>query len=279
MKKIILSLIILLILLLPSYSYAYEGFGTKVGTNSGFENGGVSKTQTGSNELFGKRVASGSSYQENVISNLKQRADNEITRRVEALNKLLKILSESKKLSSTTSASLSSQVQSNIDGLNTLKTKIDADTDITTLRADVKSIISNYYIFAFFIDYVHLNAALDRATTTENNIIVVWTKLQTKITEAQGKGQDVASLSANLTDMQNKLNDAKSLTTAASAELSGLLATGYPANKTTLQDARTKLQAIHADLKTAYLDAKKIIHGLRIDKHEGLSKTPTPTAF
>jgi len=274
MKKIILFISLLVILLLPQYSYALEGLDIGTGTKSAVGNKEPTKTRI--ENLQAKLIASRSALASNQLSNLKQRADTEINRRIDALNKLLSILSQSKKLSASDAANLTSQVQADIDGLNTLKTKIDTDTDIATLRADVKSIINNYYIFAFFLDYIHLNAAFDRATTTTNNMTIVWTKLQTKITQAQNNGKDVTNLTTLLTDMQNKLNDAKSAIASAETEFTGLSASGYPNNKSTLQDARSKLQTVYQDLKTAYQDAGQIIQGLRID-HNKPSQTPTQT--
>jgi seryl-tRNA synthetase len=274
MKKIILSISLLVILLLPQYSYAFEGLdiNSRPSTKSALVNGETIKT--GSEKLQVK-IATRSALSQNQLGNLKQRADNEIKRRIDALNKLLGILSQSKKLSATDAANLTSQVQANINSLNTLKTKIDADTDLVTLKTDVKSIISNYYIFAFFLNYVHLNAAFDRATTTMNNMTTVWTKLQAKIAEAKSKGQDVTALNTQLSDMQNKLNNVKSIIASAQGELTGLSFSGYPGNKSTLQDARTKLQTVYQDLKTGYQDARKIVEGLGIDKHDDLTPTPT----
>jgi len=50
------------------------------------------------------------------------------------LNQLITNLNGIKKLSSVEKASLQSQIQTQIDGLNALQTKINGDTDNTTLR-------------------------------------------------------------------------------------------------------------------------------------------------
>ena len=277
MKKIILSISLLVVLLLPQYSYALEGLdiNPRSGTKSAQETSEIIKTRVDNSQA--KKIASQSAFSENQLSNLKQRADNEIKRRIYILNKLLSILAQSKKLSASNIANFTSQMQTNIDSLNTLKTKIDADTDLVTLKTDVKSIISNYYIFAFFLNYVHLNAAFDRATTIMNNMTMVWTKLQTKIAEAKSKGQDVTTLNILLTDMQNKLNDAKSVIASAQGELTDLSFSGYPDNKSTLQDARSKLQTVYQDLKTGYQDAKQIVHILKFDTDNKPMETPTQT--
>ena len=198
----------------------------------------------------------------NKVSDLKKRAQTEITRRLNYLNQLLTKVGDVKKLSDTNKANLKSQIQTQIDGLNTLQTKISADTDLTTLKADVKSIITNYYIFAFFRIQIDLLLAADKMSTTVDNLTSIYTKLQTRINEALSQGKDVTALNAWLSDMQAKLNDAKSQYQGAEEELNGLTAQGYPGNKSSLLDARSKIKAGASDLRTAYNDAISIRNGL-----------------
>ena len=216
------------------------------------------------------------------MDDLKKRADLEIQRRIDALNMLSSRLSEMKRLSSAQASSLQAQVQSTIDSLNALKTKIDADTDLTTLQADVKSIVKDYYVFAFYIQYINLNATLDRALSTTDIMTTLSNKLATRIQEAQKNGHNTTQMSAWLSGMQSKLNDAKALLQAAQTEIASLTAQGFPGNKTTLQDARTKLKSAYEDMKTSFMDAKEIIGALRIlatvpSASSSASLTPTPT--
>lgn len=199
---------------------------------------------------------------QNQITNLKQRANTEIARRINFLNELLTKLNRAKKITDTDKASLKSQIQAQIDGLTTLRTKIDQDTELTTLKADVKSIITGYYIFAFFRVEVSLLFAADRLTTATDNMSVLYTKLQTRINDAKNQGKDTAALEAILSDMQVKINDAKTQYTAVKTELALLTAQGFPGNKSTLLDARSKLKLGASDLKAAYQDAVKIRQGL-----------------
>lgn len=213
------------------------------------------------------------------IDNLKKRADGEIDRRIAALNKLIDRLSQMKKISSTQLDTFKADIQTNIDGLNALKTKIDADTDLTTLRTDVKSIVTDYRIFAFYIQYVNLTAALDRATTTITNVTAVYDKLSTRITEAQTAGKDVASLKTTLASMKAKLDLAKTSADQASAEILPLTKVGFPENKSTLLDARSKLKSARENLFAAVKDAKTIIKSLRVLEkvNETISPTQTPS--
>lgn len=204
--------------------------------------------------------------QEKISQDLKNRAQTEITRRVNFLNELIKQLNNIKKISSAEKSDLQSQIQTQIDGLNALQTKINGDTDNVTLKADVKSIINDYYIFLFFRVKVNLLAATDSMPTTLGNLNLIYTKLQTRINQAKTDGNDVTNLNALLLDMNIKLTDANTQITAAQAELLPLTAQGYPGNKTTLTDARAKLKAAIADLKAAYKDALQIRNDLKGSK-------------
>ena len=79
--------------------------------------------------------------QANISQDLKQRAEKEITRRINFLNELIAQLNDIKKISSAEKADLQTQIQAQIDDLNTLQTKINSDTDNVTLKTDVKSIV------------------------------------------------------------------------------------------------------------------------------------------
>lgn len=198
----------------------------------------------------------------NTMENLRQRATTEITRRITFLTELSTKIDSLKKLSESQKQDLKSQIQAQITSLNELQAKINADTDITTLKTDVKSIINGYYIFAFFRVKISLLVAANRLSTTSDMLNTVYTKLQTRINEEQAKGTDVTALNTLLTDMLAKINSAKAQYDSAITDLNELTAQGFPGNKTTLTSARTKIKQGAADLRTAYQDAVKIRQGL-----------------
>jgi hypothetical protein len=209
------------------------------------------------------RAAAITQFQASISQDLQKRAQTEITRRLDFLNDLVTRLNGIKKLSSAEKAGLQSQIQTQIDGLNALQAKISGDTDNVILRADVKSIISNYYIFMFFRVKVNLLVAADKASATTDNLNLIYTKLQTRVSQAKTDGNDVTSLNAGFSDMNAKLTDANTQITAAQTVLTPLSAQGYPGNKTALAGARTKIETAVTDLKAAYEDALQIRNGLK----------------
>lgn len=207
------------------------------------------------------------------VTNLKEKADREIDRRITSLNNITNKINAMKKLSVSDKQSFSLQIQTEITNLTTLKTKIDADTDLPTLKTDVQSIVKSYRVYALFIPKLGIIIAADRMGETADNLDKLAGKLQTKIQDAQASGKNVSSLQTLLADMQKQTADARTQYSAASSEVMTLTPEGYPGNKSTLQDARSKLKTAHTDLKKAGQDARKIINELK-----GPKDTPKATS-
>lgn len=244
MKKIILILILLMFTTVANNAFAQSVLPATAGSRSG------------------EKANLKASVEANLMENLRERAKTEITRRLNFLNELLTKLSNVKKITVADKTSLENQIQAQIDGLNALQTKIDSDTDITTLRTDVKSIINGYYIFAFFRVKISLLFAADRLSNTADSLSALELKLKARVDQAAANGENVTNLNLLLSDMTLKINNAKTKYQAVQTDLNGLDATGYPGNKSTLLDARSKLKLAAADLRAAFQDAVKIRKGL-----------------
>lgn len=213
--------------------------------------------------------------QESKIANLKTRADKEIERRITSMNSLITKLNAMKKITSSDKSTLTSQIQDQITSLTNLKVKIDADTDLATLRTDVQSIVKAYRIFVVFRPKINIMAAADRGLILIDEMSQIATKFQTILTQMQGNGKDVSSLITTLTAVQTKLDDAKTQFNAALTELAGITPDGYPGNKTQLKDAHSKVQAGVAKLVSVRQDFQTIRQGI---KSLGDIKSPTPTS-
>jgi outer membrane protein TolC len=102
----------------------------------------------------------------------------------------------------------------------------------------------------------------------------IYSKLQARINQAQAAGDDVTNSNLLLADINAKITDVNTQITAIQTELTSLTAQGYPGNKPTLEDTRTKLKTVGTDLKTAYKDALQIrndLKGLKIKNPEASS--------
>jgi hypothetical protein len=204
--------------------------------------------------------------QAKIMATLKSRADEEVDRRIAELNKLTTKISSLKKLSGAQQSAFTAAVQQDISDLTSLKTKIDADTDLVTMRADVKSIVDDYRVFALFVPKIHLLAASEIISETTGQFDALATKLQAQITELQTAGNDTTVLTSDLSEMQAKITDAKKQASSVTSTVTSLDPSGYPDNKTILQSARTNIQTGRQDLAAARADSATIIDAIKTMK-------------
>ncbi len=213
----------------------------------------------------------------NKIPQIIKRADQEITRRIEALTKFSVKINELKKVSDSVKATISANIQSQIASLTTLKAKIDADTDITVLRTDVKSITNSYRIFALVMPQAAIIAASDRALTIADTMTTLSAKLQARITAAQSAGKDVAAIQAKLTELNTKVANARVQAAGAASSVAALTpdqgdTAKAEANRAVLFKARASVKTANQDLRAAQANAKDIA---KVLKSFNLSATST----
>jgi hypothetical protein len=202
------------------------------------------------------------------IQTAQSRAGQEIDRRVTAMNTLLGKIADMTRVSASEKTSISNFLNQQISAMTSLKAKILADTDITTLKTDVKSITDSYRIFMLIIPQGNVLATTDAMNETAGMLSTLGGKLQTRISAAQTAGTDVSAMTALLSDMNAKISDAQTQTAAAVALVTPLQpdqgdATTIAANKTAFTAARADIKTARADLATARSDAGKIVAALK----------------
>ena len=194
--------------------------------------------------------------------------DQEITRRITALNQLLTRIAQMKKVSASEQAVIAGQVQGQIATMTALKTEIDADTSTTTLKASVQSITVSYRIFALILPQVEILAASDRVGTIVDAMTVLEPKLAAAITTAQTAGKDVTPLQATLADYNAKVSDAGAQYVNAGNTVAVLVpdngdTTVAASNEAALKAARADIKTATADLVAARKDAATIVTALK----------------
>ena len=206
-----------------------------------------------------------------LIAKVQARADEEITRRLTALNALATRVSEMKNLSASEQTTLATNIQTQITAMNTLQTQIAADVaanNVTQLRADVKSITISYRIFILIIPQGYIEAASDRVETIVGIMNDLGTKFQTRITAAQTAGDNVTAVSATFADFNAKVSDANTQAQTAVAEVVSLMPDNgvqsvMQSNTAALKDARSKIQTAQQDFVAAHQDAQTIATDLK----------------
>src|SRR5581483_11415418 len=152
-----------------------------------------------------------------------------------------------KALTDAQRSTIINDANSNESGLKDLKTKLDGETDLKAAVADVKSIYTQFRIFAVVLprDYgeiylFHEQNVITRMTDAEPTIADL-------IQKDQDAGHDVSKLNSLYQDYKNKLADATSNTNKAQGLIPSLTPANYPGTDQTLK-------TYHADLKAARVD-------------------------
>lgn len=213
----------------------------------------------------------------NNIDRLRSRGEAEIDRRVTALNKLLTKVTTVKRLTDAQKSTFTSGIQGQITTLTNLKAKIDADTDIATLRTDIQLIVKSYRIFAVYMPQVEIMVHADRLLALVDQMNQISTKLQARIDAAKAAGHDTASMQSLMTDRTSKLADATTQANNAINTVMPLTPDGYPGNRSALMSARSMLQTARRDLVAAEKDASEVRRTLKSFGKSGSPTTaPTP---
>ena len=210
------------------------------------------------------------------------RGDTEITRRITALTDLNTRIQAMQKVTDAFKAGISASITNEINTLTSLKAKIDADTDLATLKTDIQSITASYRVFALVLPQGRIAAAADREVTLVSMLSTLGAKLQARIQAAQQGGTDVTAMTAALTDMAAKLQDAQtqaeaSVTASASLAPDGGDKTKMAANTAALKTARADLKTAQTDLVAARKDVTTIVTGLGKVKATTTASSTTST--
>jgi chromosome segregation ATPase len=201
------------------------------------------------------------------IDSARTRADQEIARRVSALNALLTRLSSAKRVSADEKSALTASIQGQIQTLTALKAKIDAETDLNDLKSDIKSITASYRIYMLVIPQGLIEASADRVSTIASQLTALSAKIDARLSQLASAGKDVSAQQSALADLNAKAADAQARASAALSLIADLSPDNGDAalaqqNKTALQNARADIKAATSAIKAAYKDAQSIRTGI-----------------
>lgn len=211
------------------------------------------------------------------LQNVITRANSLIASRLSSLNSLMTRVQGDTRLSSDEKSSLTSDIQTDINGLTALQTKIDADTDVTTARSDTKTVITNYYIYAVFMPKMRLLITLNNLQTTTAYIQALETQLQSLVTTLQSQGKNVSQLTPLLSSITSQIQTINTTLSGDITSVEGISITSESGASSTFQKVRQDISQI---VKTGFTQIRSDFSQMRsIFKQIILpgSATPMPT--
>lgn len=236
---------------------------------------GANKTIT-QGERIEARATNAAGRQDTNLAKLQEKAAHMIDERIANLNNLITRITNDKRLSPTDKTNFITDIQTTITSLTNLKAKILADTDITTARADAKSIVTSYHIYLIFEPKERLSVIIDNLLTVTTNVQGLMTQVQGMLTTLQSQGKDITALQALVTDINSKLSDASTKLNADKTTLGGISVTQDPATaKTVFTQVRTDLASVRQDFAAIRADFAKLRAGIK----SLFGLTPTPSAI
>ncbi len=216
------------------------------------------------------RASLSAQNQEKRLENIKERADRMIKNRINELNRLLQRIQNDKRLSSDDKASLSSDIQADINGLTTLKSKIDADPDAATARNDAKQIITGYYIYKIFVPKMQLLITIDNLQKLTLNLQGLIPQIQNLINTSKSQGKDVSKLQSLLDDINSRLT---TIGTALANDKT--IIQGVSVNTTNPQTIFTQIRKDLANVRANFAQIRYDIGIVRVE-FRTIILTPTP---
>ncbi len=207
-----------------------------------------------------------------VSGNLNQRTISEIDRQISLLQALVPKVDGLTHLTPEERSTLSTQIQTEITNLQTLKSRVEGVSEDAALKTNIKNVLSAHKNFSFYIPQIRLLMAAESIDSTANRILETAKKIEKRIDTQDAA--DTAEITPLLENMQAKANNAKAQSNAITAAVSPLTASSFPASKATLQSAQTKLKTGMTDIRSALKDLKEV---LQLLKKTDIAGTSTPT--
>ncbi len=173
-----------------------------------------------------------------------------IADRVNELNKLANKIKKDKSAVAA-SSTLVARIETQKTSLVALGDQIKAGTEASSTKALVKTILTDYRIFAVFIPQVHYLRAIDTLTNHINNLTGKFVKVQTNIDAAKAKGQDVTARQASLDKAKTALVEVNASLVALRAKADGLKPADYPVtSKAVFVELKAGIKDVQVKIKT-----------------------------
>jgi len=201
--------------------------------------------------------------QQTRLTTIVTKGDQEITRRLSALNKLAATITSTVKLSTTDKQLLSTEVTSATTGLTQLKSKLDAETTLDAAREDAKSLVTQYRVYALVTPKVHLVKVADGQILVGTKLTELATKLQQRISDLKTTGKNTSTLESTLSSALAKIVAAQMLSSSVQAKVIALQPTDYNSDHTILVGMNTQLKTAHQDLVDARAGMKTAITAIK----------------
>lgn len=209
------------------------------------------------------------------LTHYKDAATKYISDRIGSLQKLSARISGNK-LTPDQKSALIGDISGTITGLQALQTKIGGDTDVATIKTDVRSIFESYRVYEVLMPKVEGLMAVDRLSGVVTKLQAAGTKVKGLIDKAAAKGVNTTQMSSFYNDFLTQISNAQTQISTASGDFNAMKVSDPTGARTLFQSGKQALAAAKADLINAHKDLQSIIPLLKTALVNQASGSATP---
>ena len=197
------------------------------------------------------------------LNDVKTKAAAAITARLNSLNSAIIAVDNNKWLTTTDKSTSLQILNSDVPALTTLGAKIQADTTLSQVTADYKTIFTGYRVYLLVLPQIRLAAVGDDLGT---GVVPKLTDAQTRLENllnGRDKGKDNPTIQAAMADLNTQIQAITQETDGLSATVLAYTPAQYDANTSILSPAHTAIKTARADAKTARQDIQTVVEALK----------------
>jgi hypothetical protein len=199
------------------------------------------------------------------VANLQAAGLCEIDRSLGTLAKLQALVDAATLLTDAHEAALDAILASTGSGLRALRTEIEGDTTVASLREDLRRIATDFRVGVLVARQVALVKAADAAGAASARLATAADRLEAAISQAEANGKDVGDARTHLTTMNAALGTAGSAVAGVAPAVLALTPAAWNAGDAApiLRDARESVREARVTLREATAAARAVRAHLR----------------
>jgi hypothetical protein len=189
-----------------------------------------------------------------------------IDKRIAAITKYDGFLNQTKHISQPVLDTVQGELSRVSGELGSLKTKIQSETDIETLKTLVRSIVTDYYVYRVFLPQSAGIVSVDRMRAYEAKLIELNSKISAKADQLEEQGMDVSEIRNLISTADGYLTTGKGYISTAESKFTSMSISDPEGAKTlkldgrsALLDARKSFSEARGNMRQAVQKIKKLL--------------------
>lgn len=186
-----------------------------------------------------------------------------IDKRTAAIQKYDGFLAQTKYISDAVISKVQGELSRVKGELDTLKTKILGETDIDALKADVKSIATNYRVYQVFLPQSAGIVSVDRMKTYEVKLTELKGKISVKADELEGQGKDVSAIRNLISLAEGNISVGTGYITTAESKFTNMTIADPEGARTLKIDGRATLNSARQEFSEARKNMRDAVQKIK----------------